>query len=679
MNFEEIASLILDETTNYIYLADPETYELYYINRALMQVLGYPEEKYWLKQPCYKVLQGKDAPCEFCTNCTLSDKEFHVWEHYNPVIAKDLTIKEKLVSYNNKKMRLEIAIDTTDKEITARSLQKKLDMEETQIQCIQTLNLTSDTKQAIIKLLAMIGDYHMADRAYIIEVDYTKNACYNTYEWCREGVTPQLKNLQQIPLSLLSKWFERFKHDGKYYINSTENELSKQSSEYQVLTAQQITSLLTVPLWWEGRIEGFLGVDNPNDNTDDMTLMQSVSSFIINDINKRKLMEQLTFLSYIDGLTKVGNRYKYNELISRLKQDKPERLGVVFIDVNGLKTANDTHGHEFGDHLILHTADVLKSIFADPIFRIGGDEFVVLCPQISKAEFNKSVTALRKEIQNDGELNVSMGYCWREGEIDVANQIAHTDELMYVDKQNYYSNHQELQYSHRAGLVKQLTHEIETGMFSVFLQPKIEAASGNIIGAEVQLRRIDDFGNYVPADIYIFRYEKEYIIRHIDFYIIETLCSLLQKWKNLILPDFKLSVHLSRITLLEHNIAQKLQKICQTSGVLPERIVLTITESFQDMDKGELFYLIRKLSEAGFSLSVDDFILKYKEYAEIIKQVGNSSITIVHTIKIYRELDSKIASLDDTFLLFGCEAGGKYYFEAPLSILDFHNRFILPN
>ena len=93
----------------------------------------------------------------------------------------------------------------------------------------------------------------------------------------------------------------------------------------------------------------FSGVDNPTENIDDMTLLQSASSFIVNDINKRKLMEQLTTLSYMDGLTKVGNRYKYLKTIEQLKVNTPNQLGVIFIDVIGLKSANDTHGHEYGD------------------------------------------------------------------------------------------------------------------------------------------------------------------------------------------------------------------------------------------------------------------------------------------------------------------------------------------
>ena len=95
------------------------------------------------------------------------------------------------------------------------------------------------------------------------------------------------------------------------------------------------------------------------------------------------------------------------------------------------------------------------------------------------------------------------------------------------------------------------------------------------------------------------------------------------------------------------------------------------------MDKKELFQLIQKLSDTGFYLLIDDFILKYKEYTDYFQIEKDSTISIVHTIKIYRELDSKVASLDNTFLLFGCEVGGKYYLEAPLSMNEFIRRFIL--
>lgn len=674
MQFEEITSLILDETTNYIYLADPKTYELYYMNPALLQCLELTESKDWQKQPCYKVLYGADCPCDFCSNFDKIDETLHTGKQFNSKLQKELTLKERVIHDNGADFRLVIAIDTTQKGMVTKELKKKLHMEETLIQCIQTLNQNSNMQQAIEKLLSLIGSYHMADRAYIVEANYSKDTYINTYEWCHSGVKSIQNHLKNLPLSIITYWLEQFQKQGKIYINSLEDDIPTTAPDYLLLTEQGVHSLLVVPLLRKDQIEGFIGVDNPKENMDDMTLLQSASSFIVNDINKRKLMEQLTALSYTDGLTKVGNRYHYLKTIEWLKENKPNELGVIFIDVNGLKIANDTHGHEYGDYLIIHTAEILKEIFQNLIFRIGGDEFVVFCPKISQDSFNDMITRLRTRIDLDEDLTISIGYCWRDGEIDILAQIAHTDELMYVDKQIYYESHPDNAHSHRFAVSKQLLHEIESGTFSVYFQPKVESALGTMLGAEAKIRRKNEFGKFTPADMYLFRYEKEYIIHHIDFFILETAAKLLFQWESFLPSYFKISLRPSKITLLEHDIEQKLLDICRKIKVSPSRITLIISEDFQDMERKELFQLIQKLSDVGFFLSIDDFILKYSEASDYFSRKETCHISIIHTIKIYRELDSKIASLDDTFLLFGCEAGGKYYLEEPLSMEDFIRR-----
>ena len=209
MQFEEITSLVLDGTTNYVYLADPKTYELYYMNPALLQSLGISESKDWLKQPCYKILYGADYPCEFCSNFDKEIGTLHIEKQFNPKLQKELIIKEKLIHDNSVNFRLVIAIDTTQRETVTKELKRKLHMQETLIQCIQTLNQNSNMQQAIENLLSLIGSYHMADRAYIMEIDTIQNMCV-TYEWCRNGIPSKQKHTNNIPLSITSYWQEQF-------------------------------------------------------------------------------------------------------------------------------------------------------------------------------------------------------------------------------------------------------------------------------------------------------------------------------------------------------------------------------------------------------------------------------------------------------------------------------------
>lgn len=106
---EEISSIV-ESMDEIIYVSDVDTYELYYLNTAGRRTIGIYDYK---GCKCYKVLQGRDEPCEFCNNNKLSDKKFLVWDNYNSFLKKHYLMKDKLIPWQGKNARLELAIDVT--------------------------------------------------------------------------------------------------------------------------------------------------------------------------------------------------------------------------------------------------------------------------------------------------------------------------------------------------------------------------------------------------------------------------------------------------------------------------------------------------------------------------------------------------------------------------------------
>lgn len=182
-----------------------------------------------------------------------------------------------------------------------KELEKQLKIQDTLLKCVRTLHEESDVEVAINRLLAIIADYHDAERAYIFE--FTGDGLFldNTYEWCKEGIEPQIDFLQHLEISVIERWLVQFEQKGEFYINSLDGELSKDSEEYKILEQQGIQSLMAAPLYLDGKLAGFLGVDNPDKNKDTLLLMQSVAAFVVNDIQKRITVEQ----QIIGALAKV--------------------------------------------------------------------------------------------------------------------------------------------------------------------------------------------------------------------------------------------------------------------------------------------------------------------------------------------------------------------------------------
>lgn len=437
MTKEELIGTVIDEVDDIIYAVSEENYELLYMNRKAMQILGMEKEEQWRKQPCYKVLYGLDASCEQCPSSMVLEKGPFFRERY--IESRDCYLyqKYKRITIEGKAAKLGITTDVTQYRKTTEELNKKFQIETMLVQCVKTLYEQKDMETAINKLLSIIADYHRAERAYIFEFENEGILMHNTYEWCREGIKPQIDFLQDVEISVIDRWIEQFEKQGEFYITSLQGEVDKSSLEYEILEAQGIESLMAAPLRMEGKIVGFLGVDNPRENVNTLLLMQSVAAFVHNDIQRRKNVEKLYELSYRDRLTGVGNRHAYVKCMEELENQKIS-LGIVFADINGLKRANDVYGHKRGDEMICEVAGVLKEKFGENVFRVGGDEFVVFCIGVPKEEFEEQV----EQLQSTWHLQItaSIGKLWIPECIDVETQVIHTDLLMYQNKQNYYKS-----------------------------------------------------------------------------------------------------------------------------------------------------------------------------------------------------------------------------------------------
>ena len=123
-------------------------------------------------------------------------------------------------------------------------------------------------RELISAIMETVGAYYQADRCYIFEEDPTGRTISNTYEWCAPGVVPEKDNLQDVPIENLNPWLSEFKKRGTFYLTCDDEYAKKEPLIYQVLEPQNIKSLMAAPMVESGLEIGFLGVDNPRENTD---------------------------------------------------------------------------------------------------------------------------------------------------------------------------------------------------------------------------------------------------------------------------------------------------------------------------------------------------------------------------------------------------------------------------
>ncbi|MDR3592725.1 MAG: diguanylate cyclase [Negativicutes bacterium] len=166
---------------------------------------------------------------------------------------------------------------------------------------------------------------------------------------------------------------------------------------------------------------------------------------IVRDISERqKTEEQLKHLSYHDNLTDLYNRAFLNQYLKDFEAHPAGGLGLIIIDVDGLKVVNDTLGHETGDGLLVYTAEVLRRNFLTQVIaRIGGDEFAVVLPDIDEDRLEEEVDGLRASVDAanyaaDGgvlPLQLSIGYALDPGpDYNMRSLFSTADRMMYREK-----------------------------------------------------------------------------------------------------------------------------------------------------------------------------------------------------------------------------------------------------
>lgn len=161
---EEIGN-ITESMDEIVYVSDPDTYELYYLNEAGRRLTGVYDYK---GCKCYQILQGRDKPCEFCTNAQLEKDKFLIWERENKYLNRHFMLKDKLIPWNGKMARVEIAFDITEKEILSQSIQERLILQRAILDSYRMLISTSNVKKTMGEVLKIMAEICNSERAFVL-------------------------------------------------------------------------------------------------------------------------------------------------------------------------------------------------------------------------------------------------------------------------------------------------------------------------------------------------------------------------------------------------------------------------------------------------------------------------------------------------------------------------------
>jgi len=375
------------------------------------------------------------------------------------------------------------------------------------------------------------------------------------------------------------------------------------------------------------------------------------------DITERKVYEaKIRHQATHDALTGLPNR---NLLSDRLQQaiHHAQREGgittVAFIDLDQFKLINDSLGHQIGDELLKVIGGRLKSCMraADTVARQGGDEFVIVLSNQKSAE---SVSdTIRRIIEvvaepwavNDIDLHVtcSVGICIYPADgHDADTLLRNADSAMYKAKElgrnrfEYFAAEMNLHATDRLEMLNRLRHAVANQEFILHYQPKVNLATGSVVGAEALIRWQSPTRGLVSPACFIPLAEESGLIIAIGEWVLRTACAQNVAWQHAGHPPIPISVNLSPRQLARDDIVDLVANVLRTSGLAPCYLELEITETVVMRDVDKSLVTLKKLKELGVRISIDDFGTGYSSL-NYLKRFP------VDTLKIDRSFVSDIA------------------------------------
>lgn len=563
---------------------------------------------------------------------------------------------------------------------------------------------------AINNLLEKIGHFTKADRAYIVD---EKDGCYyNTYEWCNEGIEPQINQLQNLRAEDMPYWIPKLSSGESIFIEDLENVKETMPVEYEILKPQNIHTLIVFPIILSNTLKGFIGVDNPNikDAKDVIRLLAALGSYLGTTRENAAVYAKLEYRLNYDSLTKAYNRYGFYKNAQKLiKEHTDTEYCLILSDIKSFKLINEIYGENIADKILIDEVNIIRQKMKgnSVLGRLNGDIIAMVIPKeyLSEKEFSDMIKLLSDRYSNKNfRLHIYLGVYYIKDVNETIRQMVDKVSLVIMKSKGNMSNYI-LYYdenSYRNDIFKQqLIGEFETALnenqFCMYLQPQTDK-DGNMIGAEALIRWNHPNMGLIMPGAFIECFEDAGLIYRLDNYIWEEAAKQLKIWKDSGY-NYYISVNISAKDFYHIDVYQTFKNLVSKYGIDTDKLHIEITETALSEDKQAAHKTIERLHDEGFIIEIDDFGSGYSSFnflkdvcADVIKidrvflkkssheergeQILRSIISLSHDIGM-DVITEGVENVDQLSMLakMNCDWFQGYYFSKPIAVGDFEEKY----
>ena len=331
-------------------------------------------------------------------------------------------------------------------------------------------------------------------------------------------------------------------------------------------------------------------------------------------INKDKLYK----LAYIDPITNLGN---YNAYLERVKEklEINSKKTMIILDIDKFKSFNKEYGHTKGNELLKQVGEEIKHLIrkTDIVCRLANDVFGIFL--VGEVDVNNITERLNKNISRiyigdrwyNIRISIGIYICGKEEKniqsmIDKAIMAHDSIKGKYNVTYGVFTEEFEQKMVRENEIESMMIEGIENQEFEIYYQPQISTKTEQIKGAEALVRWNKD-GKIISPGEFIPVFEKNHFIINLDQYIYEKVCIDIQEMKERVKEVPKISINISKESLLEKDFLEKYIKITNKYNVKPNDIELEITERTTVNDDKYMKEILEKVKEKGFGIAIDDF------------------------------------------------------------------------
>jgi diguanylate cyclase (GGDEF)-like protein/PAS domain S-box-containing protein len=349
---------------------------------------------------------------------------------------------------------------------------------------------------------------------------------------------------------------------------------------------------------------------------------------VVRDTTTAKAMsEKLTQLAYSDALTGLPNRAALYRALDKFfgagGEGPTSSMSIALFDLDGFKELNDTMGHSSGDDLLKQVAGRWRAVIGSGprIFRLGGDEFILLVPGCGDpARIADVVSTMLQQLETPFDIAGATAFVSASAGIAIApadgadaeELIANVDMALYKAKAvgpgqyAFFLNALRADAQARRDLDTKLRRAHLQGEFELYFQPQVRLLDGGIVGAEALLRWNQGRSLIAPG-AFIEKLAASPISASIGSWILRTACEAAASWRRSDGKPVRIAINLFASQYYNPSLVAEIEQVLAETGLAPQSLELEITENIALGENTVAVEPLRKLRDLGVRVALDDF------------------------------------------------------------------------